>query len=73
VKNVKTIYKNCEIEITRKKCLAGYHLTYYNIFTNNGFEITSSFTEGEDTIEEVLKWCKNIVNDYIENPQEYGD
>lgn len=68
---MKVKYRNCEIEVTREKCLAGYDMIFYNIFTEDGFEVTSSFSESEDTIQTFIKNCKLIVDDWIVNPQDY--
>lgn len=69
---MKINYKGCEIEVKREKCLAGYDLIYYNIF-DDGFEVTSGFSEGEDKVRDFANDLKNIVDDYREHPQDYDD
>jgi len=68
---MKVQYKNYEIEVTKEKCLAGYDMIFYSIFNEGGFEVTSSFTESEDTIKSIVEDCKEIVDDFILHPEDY--
>jgi len=43
---------------------------FYNIF-DDGYEVTSGFSEGEDTIKDYFKYLKNIIDDYKEHPEDY--
>jgi hypothetical protein len=38
-----------------------------------GLEIDSGFSTSEDTVREYIKDLKKVVDDYIENPDEYID
>lgn len=67
---MKGTYKGCEIEVTKEKCLGGWDMLFYSIF-DDGFEVTSGFSEGEDTIKDYYNSLKNIVDDYKENPEDY--
>lgn len=67
---MKTIYKDCEIEVTRDKCLGGWDMLFYSVF-DDGFEITSGFSESSDTVREFIKDLKRLVDDYRENPEDY--
>lgn len=67
---MKGTYRGCEIEVTREKCLAGYNMLFYNVF-DDGFEVASGFSEGEDTIKDYFEHLKGIVDDYKEHPEEY--
>ena len=74
---MKVKYRNCEIECTREKSLSGDVMLFYSVFDSgvydNGFEITSGFSEGEDAVREYIKYLKKVVDDYIKNPDEYED
>ena len=69
---MKTVYKGCEIEVTKEKCLGGWDMLFYNVF-DDGLEVTSGFSESSDTVKDFMKILKNIVDDYRENPEEYLD
>ena len=74
---MKVIYRNCEIECTREKSLSGDVMLFYSVFDlgvhEKDLEITSGFSEGEDTVRDYVKYLKKVVDDYIENPEEYID
>lgn len=67
---MKEMYKGCEIEVTREKSLSGDSMLFYSIFDEDT-EVTSGFSEGEDTVKDYLDSLKNVVDDYRENPQDY--
>lgn len=67
---MKTVYKGCEIEATREKCLGGWDMIFFSAF-DDGFEVTSGFSESSETIREFIKGLKEVVDDYKENPEEY--
>ena len=67
---MKTTYRGCEIEVTREKCLGGWDMIYFSVF-DDGFEVTSGFSESEDTVKEFIKDLKGLVDDYRESPEEY--
>ena len=62
---MKKIYKGCEIEVTKES-----GTLYYSIF-DDGYEVVSSFSEGEDTVRDMLKSLEKVVDDYLEHPEEY--
>ena len=72
---MKVIYKNCEIECTREKALSGDKLLFFSVFDiaahDPGLEITSGYTEGKDTVREYIGYMKEIVDNYIEHPEDY--
>lgn len=72
---MKVMYKNCEIECTRDKALSGDTLLFFSVFDcgvyDTGLEITSGFTEGNDTVREYIEYMKKIVDDYIKHPEDY--
>ena len=67
---MKTIYRGCEIEVTREKCLGGWSMIYFSVF-DNGFEVTSGFSESSDTVLEFIKDMKDLVDYYKAHPEEY--
>lgn len=70
---MKVMYKGCEIEVTKEKCLGGWRMTYYSVF-DDGFEVTSGFSESNDTVREWIKDMKEVVDDYRAHPEDYeGD
>lgn len=62
---MKKIYKGCEIEVTRDS-----DILYYSIF-DDGYEVIYSFSEGRDTVRDMLKSLENVVDDYLEHPENY--
>ena len=72
---MKVKYRNCEIECTRDETLSGDTLLFYSVFDydahNSGFEVTSGFSEGEDTIKDYIGYLKKVVDDYIDHPENY--
>jgi hypothetical protein len=67
---VKGKYKGCDIEATLDKCLGGWEMIFYSIF-DDGFEVTSGFSETTDKVRDFYNGLKNIVDDYKLNPEEY--
>ena len=67
---MKTIYRGCEIEVTREKCLGGWSMIYFSVFDNR-FEVTSGFSESNDTVLEFIKDMKDLVDYYKAHPEEY--
>lgn len=45
----------------------------FSVFDENGFEITSGFSDGDDTVKDYIEYMKEIVDDYRENPEYYND
>ncbi len=69
---MKTFYRGCEIEVTKEKCLGGWKMIYFSVF-DDGFEVTSGYSESEDTIQEVIKNMKEVVDDYRDHPEDYEE
>ena len=67
---MKTVYKGCEIEVTRDKCLGGWDMLFYSGF-DDGYEVTSGFSESSDTVRDFIKDLKGLVDDYREHPEDY--
>lgn len=69
---MKTTYKGCEIEVVRDKSLGGDDMLFFSIF-NDGFEVTSGFSETDNTVRDFINDLKKVVDDYRENPEEYEE
>ena len=69
---MKIVYKGCEIEATKEKCLGGWDMIFFSVF-DDGFEVTSGFSESSDSVRDFINGLKVIVDDYIENPEEYSE
>ena len=67
-------YKGFKIDVRREKCLGGWSLLYYDIFRiSDGYHLVGSFEDSAETVREKVKQCKEIVDDYLNNPQDYED
>ena len=71
---MKSNYKGFEINVRREKCLGGWDLLYYDIFRIlDGYHLVGSFEDSAETAREKVKQCKDIVDDYLQNPKNYGE
>jgi hypothetical protein len=69
---VREIYKGFEIEAKREPSLAGIDLLYFNVFRlEDGWELTSDFTYGEDTEEAMIGYMKSRIDDFLAHPEDY--
>lgn len=59
-------YRGCNIEVRR--CDEGF-LTFA-VF-DDGYEVTSGFTNGSDTVRDYFSYLKSVVDDYKEHPEDY--
>ena len=69
---MKTIYKGCEIEVTRDRCLGGWDMLFFSVF-DDGLEVTSGFSESSETVREFIKGLKEVVDNYRDHPEDYLD
>lgn len=67
---MKKLYRGCEIEVNREKSLGGWDTIYFSVF-DDGFEVTSGFSNSSETVNEFLDGLKEVVDDYKENPEDY--
>lgn len=71
---MKVIYKGFEIDVRREKCLAGYPLLYFTVMRlSDGWFFQDGFYDSEDTVKDTIEGMKNLVDDYLENPEIYED
>lgn len=59
-------YRGCDIEIIRGGC----EFLTYSIF-DDGYEVTSGFSESEETVRDYFEYMKMVVDDYREHPEDY--
>ena len=60
-------YKNCKIWLYRES-----EIWYFSIIDlKDGFEFCSSYSESMDTLQEMISSLKNIIDDYLQNPEEF--
>ena len=59
-------YRGCDIEVRR--CDEGF-LTFA-VF-EDGYEVTSGFSNGSDTVRDYFSYMKSVVDDYKEHPEDY--
>lgn len=62
---MKVKYKNYVIDVKREKCLAGYKLLYYSVYTPEGEEIISSFEDSNEKVRDMVKCMKEHVDEHI--------
>ena len=66
---MKVNYRGFDVDAHREKCMAGYPLLYYSVFRkSDGYELTSGYTEGSDTVREYIGYMKDRVDEFIKNP-----
>ena len=60
---MKVEYKGYDIEVNREDCLGGWKNLYYSIYRkSDGFECVCDFTEGEDTVDDYIKYMKERID-----------
>ncbi len=70
---MKTIYKGHKIDCHREKALGGWDNLYYSIFRlSDMYEVTSGFTTGSDKVKDYIKYMKEFVDEYMDNPAILG-
>lgn len=58
-------YKDYIIDVKREKCMAGYSLLYYSVFTPDGEEIICSFEDSAEKVRDIVKSMKMRVDAHI--------
>lgn len=66
---MRTNYKGCELEVSRERSCGGWIETYYSIF-DDGYEVTSGFSNSEDSVAAWIKDLKRMVDEYRSMTQE---
>ena len=66
-------YKGFKVYCQREMSLGGDYMTYYQIYDTEGTEVVCTFTTDETPFVKFANGLKNIVDDIIENPEDYYD
>ena len=64
-------YRDCDVNLSHEKSLAGDKMWFWSIFDEAGYEVTSSFEDSAETKEQKIKDMKSIVDDYREHPEDF--
>jgi hypothetical protein len=68
---MKVLYKGFNIDVAKSKSMAGYKLTYYSIFRkSDGWELTSGYSDDNDTVRTWIKMMKGRVDGFLDDPSE---
>lgn len=59
-------YKGCDIEVG----LDNSGFLTFAIF-DDGYEVTSGFSESSDSVRDYFSYMKSVVDDYKEHPEDY--
>ena len=59
-------YRGCDIEVG----LDSSGFLTFAVF-DDGYEVTSGFTNGSDTVRDYFCYMKSVVDDYKEHPEDY--
>lgn len=68
MKNLKVMYRECEINVTDE----GEGMKSYSIVMNDGEEITSGVVVWEETVWEMADFLKDLVNGFKEEEEKGG-
>ena len=59
-------YRGCDIEVER----GGAEFLTFAVF-DDGYEVTSGFSESSDSVRDYFSYMKSVVDDYKEHPEDY--
>lgn len=68
---MKIIYKGFEIEAKRDRCLGGWDVVAYSVFSSGGYEVTSGVSDADDPIRIYIRDLKALVDEYLEFPERF--
>ena len=68
---MKVKYKGFDIEAKREKCLGGWDVVSYSVFSSEGYEVTSGVSDAEDPISIFIRDLKSLVDEYIKDPEQF--
>jgi hypothetical protein len=66
-------YKGYTIDVKREKCMAGYSLLYYSVYTPDGEEIICNYEDSAEKVRDMVKFMKNRVDEHILDPHSEDD
>ena len=68
---MKITYRGYDISVTREQCLGGWIQLYISIFrVSDGYCVEETFSDGEDTISDMMRYMKERVDAEI---KEHGE
>jgi hypothetical protein len=68
---MKVEYRGFDIDVAKEKSLGGDKLTYFSVFRkSDGYEMTSGFSDDNDTVRTWIGMMKSRVDGFIDNPSE---
>jgi hypothetical protein len=71
---MKLEYKGFDIEVNKEKSVGGDEFLYYSAFRkNDDWELTSGSVAASNSVREWVNDMKKLVDEYLENPEEYED
>lgn len=71
---MKTVYKGFEIDVYRERSLGGWDNVYYGVHRmSDGWELTSGWFDGSNTVRDVVRDMKETVDEYEKNPRLWDD
>lgn len=71
---MKVDYRGFEIDVCREQSLAGYSMLYFTVMReSDGWFLIDSFSESDDTPEDMVEGFKKSVDDYLENPEDWDE
>ena len=60
-------YRGCDIEVER----GSPEFLTFAVF-DDGYEVTSGFSNGSDSVRDYFRYMKGVVDDYKEHPKDYN-
>ena len=71
---MKIQYKGFTIEVKREEALGGWEHLYFYVMRNSDYWfLEDSFTTGDDEVEDFIQYLKEMVDDFLENPEDYEE
>jgi hypothetical protein len=67
------MYKDFKVCVQKEASLDGWGMIYYQIYDKDGVEVISAFTEDSTPHRKYAMGLKELVDDIIENPEDYYD
>ena len=64
---MKVKYKGYEIDVYREKCMGGWGLLYFSVFTLDGRECLTSFEDSAETVRDKIGQLKERIDEELES------
>ena len=69
---MKRKYRGHEIEVTREKCLGGWGMLYFNVYTDDGYECIVSFEDSKEKIIDKINELKERIDNELKESDPWG-